>query len=560
MNTGVIELYPQLTEHQIDFDSISHLELDNIAEFWEQLIDAHIELDLPGADRKLSKLLRIEHQFAKVVALSNYAQLERSSDTRMIKAYLDHEDQEVRRWAICALAVHDGLNSAAQLGKRLLNENEHEDVRAQAAHSLGFLSPSIAAPYLHHALRTALSAHIAEYVVRSLAKMGDHTQARVIMEVYLANDYYLTPHAAESLQGMVDQSIVGIVCQNMRSPDEQRRCAAFSLAGMLGCDIFVEPLIERLAVENFLMKNRVIHALGQLGGEAAVGALVTALDRTDKWRYQHIVRMISKCGDALAIEVLITELLEGPDWAPDYILPALVEGGHTTPMNKLEPFLDDSHRTVRRSAVELLSRLTDKNSVKRLSLFWEDEDLLIRAIVARGLGQAQDADHVDRLKHLLEDECSTVQWEALNALVSIQGKEAIWLVHGYLELCDFRQADEAVRLYADLLQDKAVNRMIALLDHHRACIKQGAATVLGSLGDRHAIGPLLDLIEHGKSIGEVECAVGSLVQLHDEQFMERLFGKMKKQVDHFEKSALGIYIAKFGDASDIERLCKEFGI
>jgi HEAT repeat protein len=560
MNSNVVELYPQLPENQIDFDNLSHLERDNIAEFWEQLIDAHVELDLPGADQRLAKLLCIEHQFAKVVALSNYAQLERPSDTRMIRGYLEHEDQTVRRWAICALAVHDGLNSTDQLGERLLNESEHEDVRAQAAHSLGFLPHNVAARYLHQVLRTVLTPHIVEYVVSSLARLGDHTQNRVIIELYLANDFSVTPHAAASLQRMVDQGISDIVCENMLSPDEQRRHAAYSLAEMLDCAIFVDPLIERLAVEESLMKNCVIHALGQLGGEAVVSTLVKALDRTDRWRYQHIIRVLSKCGGTLAVDALIAELEGGPDWASYYVLPALVDGGHIVPLSKLEPFLDDSRRTERRCAVELLSRITDKINARRLSIFWQDEDQLIRSIVAKGLGQTRDADHVERLQHLLQDAGNTVQWEALNSLVSILGIEAIWLVHGYLQQCDFRQADDAVRLYADLLQGKAIIRLIELLDHRRACIRQSAAMVLGSLGDRDAIGPLLDLIEHGQSIGEVKYAVESLVQLHDEQFMERLFVKMKKQVDHFEKSALGIYIAKFGDAGDIERLCREFGI
>jgi HEAT repeat protein len=152
-------------------------------------------------------------------------------------------------------------------------------------------------------------------------------------------------------------------------------------------------LISLLGDKEPSMRTCAVKALKQMGG-SAVQPLINAL-QDEYWIIrQRSAEALGLICDPRAVEPLIAALTDNNVW-------------------------------VRLRSVEALGQLNDKRAVDPLIDALSDKDKLVRRQAAKTLGQIGDNRAIDPLKKTLEDENQDVRRAAAGALESIRGKTAM---------------------------------------------------------------------------------------------------------------------------------------
>ncbi|MFP4632285.1 MAG: HEAT repeat domain-containing protein [Halobacteriales archaeon] len=159
-----------------------------------------------------------------------------------------------------------------------------------------------------------------------------------------------------------------------------------------------EPLVEALGLQGYdvgFMRLEMIEALGRIGDEAAVPALVDELGDGDT----NVAAMeaLARIGSADAVDEIAEKL---------------------DPEKRVEP-------RVRAAAADALGELGDDGAVDALVEILDSDSPRVRAAAADALGEIGDDGPVEALSGLLEaDESEKVRASAAGALASIDTADA----------------------------------------------------------------------------------------------------------------------------------------
>jgi HEAT repeat protein len=141
-----------------------------------------------------------------------------------------------------------------------------------------------------------------------------------------------------------------------RDPVDHVRASAAAALGRLGGDEAVEALIRALSDREAVVRASAVVALGRLGDVKAVGALIRALSDRAPWVRAHTAETLGRLGDVKAVEALIRAL-------------------------------SDREGRVRASSAAALGRLGDVKAVEALIRALSDRDDRVRARAAEALGR-----------------------------------------------------------------------------------------------------------------------------------------------------------------------------
>ncbi len=199
------------------------------------------------------------------------------------------------------------------------------------------------------------------------------------------------------------------------------------------------PLIQALKYEEWQDKYAIMgsvrenaaEALGLLKDKRSVGPLIVALDDKDEEVRWKAAWALGNIGDESAVIPLIDAL-------------------------------NDDRWTVRRFAATSLGRIKDERAVDALIYALEDSDWHVRKYAVEALGNIGDGRALEPLITSLEDEDRDVRKKAINAL----GK------------------------MGDVSVDPLINIFLAGEWHIRGV----AASVLGNIGNKRALGPLISAL------------------------------------------------------------------
>jgi HEAT repeat protein len=275
----------------------------------------------------------------------------------------------------------------------------------------------------------------------------------------------------------------------------------FSTAGLLGPDI--KKLKERRDIAGLarLLEHKDPHiqyeaaeALGNLGDEKAVGALITALKRDEfsgvRWK---AAEALSKIGNP-AVEALIATLQYPDDDVRWKAAIALGEIGNPDAIEPLIALLSDEDRFVRSRAAHALSMIGEP-AVLPLIQTLKNIDPGVRWGAALALGKIKNPIAVEPLIFALADEEGMVRAEAAAALAAI-GTPALGPLLSFLKGAQGETRIEVMTALGELRNEDAIEPLVQLLENAEDGERKGIADAIEAILIP-AVEPLVRRIRQG---------------------------------------------------------------
>ena len=169
------------------------------------------------------------------------------------------------------------------------------------------------------------------------------------------------PDSAYRANGLFDELL-----SMLRSDDSTVRRVAIAELPELG-ERAIQPLVEALQDEDFVNVQNAAFALGEMGSESAVRALLGLFGRSDQAAQVMIFTVLGMIGGETAVSWLLYILANNKDWNYQiYAARALGEIGDPHAVPKLIEVMQTGWRDVRSVAADALGRIGDEAAVPAL--------------------------------------------------------------------------------------------------------------------------------------------------------------------------------------------------
>ena len=289
-------------------------------------------------------------------------------------------------------------------------------------------------------------------------------------------------------------------------------------------------LTERLADlrEQPNVRHAAAQALGKIGDQAALPALVQAAEQAEFWVRYSAIEALGRLGDARAVPPLL-QLLRQDAWMRPATVQALGSIAAVEAVPDLAAALDDSSDAVRAAAVEALLRIVvEPESGAGLPEEAQAEirrhipaGPLRRELAAAGaptgayaaylLGWLAAPEALPDLVEALGQEDNTLRHAAVEAVLRY-GAEAIPALLAALEHRQPLLRENAVELLGMQANETVVPALVTRLTDDSVAVRQAAVRALGTLGGQAAYAGLLQALTHRDTR---DTALGVIGQLRD---------------------------------------------
>ena len=198
-----------------------------------------------------------------------------------------------------------------------------------------------------------------------------------------------------------------VLKQLLKGPGVTRRATARRLQKVNKRQLgeVLGELIDALDDEEMVVRRAATNALGDIGSDAAVGAIVHRLKDEDKRVQVKAAWALRKCAqDALvAVPALITALQDEDRDVRRHVVGALLSVGDDRAVPALVAALSDTAQKVRRPAAVTLGRMGDGRAVPALIDALKDKAQKVRRAAAVALGRIGAPEAVAALQERVED-------------------------------------------------------------------------------------------------------------------------------------------------------------
>ena len=263
----------------------------------------------------------------------------------------------------------------------------------------------------------------------------------------------------------------------------------------------VQSLQTSLNNENRYVRESAVAALGQIGSDKAIHALIVALKDKDSDIRRSAAEALGRIGSDKAVDVLITALNDENSGVRGHVATALGQIGSDKAIHAFIVALKDEDSGIRRSAAWGLGRIGSDKAVDVLIAALNDEDRYVRRSVATALGQIGNDKAVDALIVALndEDEDIYVRVDVAEALGQIGSDKAIDVLIAALNDEDTYVSGKAREALRRTGTDKAIDVLIAALKNWHSGVRKNAAFELGSIGSDKAVDALITALNDENS-------------------------------------------------------------
>ena len=455
--------------------------------------------------------------------------------TALLKA-LDNKVSSVRQQAVWAIGNIGGDAALTALLKAL--DDEDWDVRIQAVGAIGEIGGDAALTALLNALEHKVS-FVRQQAARAIVKIGGDAALTALLKALEHEDWCVREQAVGAIGKIGGEAALPALLKVLEDEDSVVRDRATLEAISQGCMVNFQTLFF-LFGNNLNVRYRAVEAIGQIGGKAALPALLQALD-DDNWSVgrQNIVEAIGNVVGDAALPALLQALEHEDQFVRQYAAEAIGQIGGDAALPALLQALEHEDQFVRQCAAEaigqiggeaallaLLKVLEDENSVvnsQTLSLRLLDNNLHVRKTVVKAICQIGGEAALPTLLQALEDEDFQVRQYAVGAIGKIGG-EALPTLLQVLEHEDSSVLRQTVVMAIGQIGGKAaLPTLLQALEDEDFHVRQYAAEVIGKIGGEAALPALLQTLKDEdwymrktvvKAIGNIggEAALPALLQ------------------------------------------------
>ena len=247
--------------------------------------------------------------------------------------------------------------------------------------------------------------------VRVLGELGGASGVPVLVSALEDGDRHVRQEAVAALKRVGAAAVPALAAALGKKNGTLASHAALAL-GELEAEETVAVLREALGERT--TGHNAARALGQIGGPAAVSALIEALESEHQGVRLGAIEGLGRIGDRAAVAALMQLLGDENTAIRSRAIQALGRLGAEGEVPMLVEALHDEEKVVRNAALWSLGRLGGAVAVSGLIGALEDER--VRGDVARALGQTGDPAVVPVLVGLLGDDNRPIRGTVVNAL------------------------------------------------------------------------------------------------------------------------------------------------
>jgi HEAT repeat protein len=453
----------------------------------------------------------------------NRAEAARSLGIRQEKAAVepllgrlqDEQERDAVKHAVLDALGRIGDSRVLQPIIKVLQHEGSAEVRASAAQALGQFSEASARHALLDALQTERKIHVQVAVIRALGRSRHEQTVSALLELLRTSPHStLQTVAIQSLGQLKNQHATQpliTILQQIPSPNLRREIV--KSLGMIGDPQAVKPLLAMMQREHsdLVLKSITIVALGQIGDPLAVETLLDALDPQEFVMRLRVIEALGKIGHRKASKLLLNLLQQ-----------------------RLAATASLATERIEQTFADHMSLLHEQTAIVQALGHIQDPQ------VARGLRQAlamrvfpQDSAEGLRLRQGIYQR----RRAAMVALSQLKAAGVVDTFVGLLQDRDGQIRAEAARLLSDHGDAQSVRPLIAALQDTQDDVRLEAARALGKLGARQAVIPLISRLQDTHALVR-EQAVLALGRLRDQRAIEALKVLQQRNTDARVEQAL----------------------
>ena len=201
-----------------------------------------------------------------------------------------------------------------EVASNLADDSTSERERAAAIEALGWMGSERAVPSILVAL-TDKENKFRLCAVRALGRIGGELAASRLVEALRDGDYLVGISAAEELGKMTGSQVLPALLEAVRDKNIlfYVQGAAVSALGKIGGEKALTAVLESLDGESYVLRLAAAQSLGVIGGERAITGLSKALQDNEMNIRWSAVMALGKIGGDRAINMLLGVLRDGKE-------------------------------------------------------------------------------------------------------------------------------------------------------------------------------------------------------------------------------------------------------
>jgi len=481
----------------------------------------------------LEELLGPGERNVRISALYVLGQLGDPASLERIRPLIDDRDAQVRRYAMSVLRKFDRdevlrlleaawpeLSSRARpdvvrtLGQlkgdqavallQRFDKDAPEDLRTQVAAALGTIGGSEAVQLLREMYDQG-GDKLKSQVIRSLGALEDSGSVALLLETLHKGDAKFRPVVIEALVQIGDTGALPDLIDLLTAEDSgpELQSALIGALGRFG-DSSVNPyLLEMLEnTGDDQTKMNLLLSLGNLPQPDLWKKLAPWLEDDNPQVANAAIYAMSLLSDPASLEALYP-LLESEDMNLQIsVLTLLAEMKTPQAAKHVLPLLDSENTAVKSTAIQVLGVLGDRSILPRIRQELETSaDANVRVAAVMTLGELGDEASVERLAGLLESGGLDMKMATMEALGKIDGAAARAALRKQMNEGDFWIAYAAKISLARLGDDEVLNGILQGLESPNPDERAETARMLGEIGGKRVIEPLLGALDDEAGIG-----------------------------------------------------------
>ena len=313
---------------------------------------------------------------------------------------LNDSNSELRNFAVWALGEMGNPQATNALISAL--KDSSSEVRSKAAFALARICNPQAVDALISALNDDVDYHVRTQAAWTLSTIGNSQALDALIATLKHPDFYLRVQAALALTEM--NYLQGLEVLNAalnQSVDYLLRLRVIGALGMMRSPQAVNVLIAALKHSDGFVRRNAAEALGRKGNPQGIEILIAVLNYSEGRRTQEIYDL-SKINNSHAVEALIAALNHSDSDVRWDVAEVLAKMGNSQGVNFLITALDHLDSKVRRKAAWILAEIGNAQGEDVLIDALNDSDSFFTESVAKVLGKISTSETLAKLIQLPE--------------------------------------------------------------------------------------------------------------------------------------------------------------